>query len=82
METSSNVILRVLFQHQKYICQHDVFTFTQAWFGVRFTALENTMRQSTAYTYCKYSTGCLNLAFTNGKEKLGIIMCATIIPFM
>lgn len=25
--------------------------------------------------YCKYSTGCSNLAFTNGKEKPGIIMC-------
>ncbi len=24
--------------------------------------------------YCKYSTGCSNLAFTNGREKLGIIM--------
>lgn len=25
-------------------------------------------------TYCKYSTGCSSLAFTNGREKLDIIM--------
>lgn len=24
--------------------------------------------------YCKYSAGCSNLAFTNGREKPGIIM--------
>lgn len=41
------------------------------------SGLENKYRKHHDYMftmYCKYSTGCSNLAFTNGREKPGIIM--------